>query len=351
MKQYPRGWSAGYGEFRYGNPRPVYDPGKPVKMALTKKELGALAHRVSGPLSHGGPSRWGAEATVTHNVRRGLLTRGHSFPVAELEAAEVVKLGFAKIGASKRPTYDEGQPEATVSDGFCLWCNCPLDDDDIARGLKFCCPEHGRFSGRRMEGFNGWRDTILGKAVHKIVAREGHRERICAHCGKPFKAMDDGSEQKFCSKRCHIASMTHQFPERDCEFCGKPFRPTAKNPDQRFCCQTHATAALRTVQPRHCAHCHRMFTPKGTVREDGSERGIYCSKDCEIAGRSVPKFEAICLWCGLPFLGKTKKAKWCCEAHANLNRRWDRGVFPKRLSPEVFDHMAMPLLGDRTHQT
>src|SRR5690606_19838121 len=74
-------------------------------------------------------------------VRSALCLDGVSWPRADLEAELVVNAALHQIGATIRPTWQQGQPEYAGSYDNCIHCGNDLDVDQIAHHDRFCSVE------------------------------------------------------------------------------------------------------------------------------------------------------------------------------------------------------------------
>lgn len=333
---YGKGWSGGYGEYRYGCKRPVYDPSKPpVEPIIKDKEAVA---KTADLLADWKVNRWENESAVRKGLRDGLIVQGHGYEVSDLTAYEIIRRAFNKLGrgVETRPTVEQGQAEYTIPRESCSWCGSPLDDHDILMGLRFCCAEHARLAKDRREYAEGWYRSELGKAAYRMLYREKNETRLCAWegCRLSFKPSDPNSDQRYCCPEHAYAAMRVTYEERLCEYSGEPFIPSYSG--QRYATQANATAALRKNNEKVCARegCDETFKPK---HGEDTERDKYCSRDCADIARATPKHWRECQWCGDPFLAKTKVARFCCDAHYLAHKRATRGILPARITAPAFD--------------
>lgn len=327
------GWSGGYGAYRYGtDDGKVYNPAKRPRLATEYLSAATVAATVE-ILRDVPPdtSAWAREGETRTGLRRGLLSEGAglSWQLADDTAAEIVRRAFAVLRVSARPSWELSQRYAT-REHQCLWCSTPLEGDG-----RFCSAAHARLAIEHFDYETNWGASPVGRAAYRVIRRDREEERTCAldGCARTFRPMSADSGQRYCCPSHAYQALRVVLPERECEHCGTTFQPNEAG--QRFCSQAHATAALRVENEKPCECCGTMFKPK-----HGSDprRDKFCSQACALEVRQIPKYQATCDWCGVPFLAKTRGAHYCCEAHAQADRRARRGWVPKTLSPGVFDH-------------
>jgi len=299
---YKHGLFGGWREYRYGSKRAkkVYDPSK--KVAKPEPEY---VKQVAEGLVNWKSNPWEKEAAMTHYLRRRNIqnARKLDWQAAEDLAEATVRMAFNTIGRGleTRPKKDEGQLEHTISEDYCLGCFGPLSDEDVLRQRRFCCDDCARLV---------------------IARRKFSRTR---------QAIRDGEIDKI-GLAAYIELEKAKTKPRCCDHCGDTFRPRYEWKDQRFCSKYCQSKAQETIQPRNCKCCNKSFRPV-------ANSAVYCSKDCEVKGRSMVTYERECAWCGSSFLANGGKAKFCCGAHAQAHHRATRGKLPPKLAPPVFDFL------------
>jgi hypothetical protein len=294
-KKFPRGWSGGWDDYRYGEKRPVYNPAKPA----IRPDPGKV-RQVAEAVTHWQLNRWEHEATVRRIVRseRIAATEGPKWDDVDAYAAAVVHKAYVALGRGPetRPRKEEGQPEFTTSPEFCVGCLGPLDDDDIANRRRFCCVECARKVLARREYSKADRaEDKLGLAAYIEIERSRNAPRCCVQCDEEFRPRYPGDPQKYCSKRCQDQAHV-KYDDRACKSCGKTFRP----------------------------------------RKDSQ---LFCSIKCRCTARSDWAIEHVCAWCHGPFNAPSFTAKYCgpaCMQEAASFRKAGRMRFT--LTAPTFDH-------------
>lgn len=338
-----KGWAGGYTAFRYGE-----KSRKPVSLPpiFSKGKRDHVAEQIAEILRPWSANRWEGEAVARHGIRAALVLQGYGWARSDAQAAEVVRAAFNRLGRGKekRPTSEQAAPEYLIPRENCAVCYAPLDDQQIAMGLRYCCIEHARFAWQKREYAEGWYNPELGTAAYRMVYRERFKERTCANpkCRHPkFKPASE--DQTYCSKACLYEAQTVEYPPRVCDLpsCEEMFTPTARHPQQRYCCHKHALEAKKTREAQECARpgCGNWFVSSHNNVTEGGRRGLYCSRECADAMRGEERHELVCLCCGDPFKAAMPNARYCCDEHRQVVRKIERGTPPKRLSPAVFDYL------------
>lgn len=323
-----RGWRAGYVDFRYGKEeeRPVYNPAAHLRPRALPDYLTADRVAIVADLLRrtdlGHVSRWSSEAEVRHGLRRAILDDGvHNWHRADATAAELVRRAFVAMGAGPetRPAFDEGQRYATQDDHTCRWCG-----EHVETG-SFCCAEHARLALRYFDfEIDDKGATPLGRAAYKLIRREQEPERQCAApgCTNTFRPLSSDSTQAYCSARCVGAALALKEYDCRCLWCDEPF--TAHQPNAKFC------------SPRH----RSLFD----AARDGRWPAKISPAALDVAlgiGRDWPhnpagRHSGTCEWCARPF-ENSASPRFCSPVHASYFSQSRRGVWPKKLSPPVFD--------------
>jgi len=360
---YGKGWSAGYANHRYGTiqigekgSNKVVDENSRITLPQVSiqrqpiirsaDKLKHLATKAADLLREVTFSLWENEAGVRHGLRVGFIRQGHGWQAADDEAARIVRHAFNRLGrgVERRPTAEQAAPEYLIPRENCAVCNAPLDDQQIAMRLRYCCIEHARFAWQVREYAEGWHNSELGTAAYRMVYRERFKERTCANpkCRHPrFRPASEN--QTYCSKACLYEVQTVEYPPRVCDLpsCEEVFTPTARHPQQRYCCHKHALDAKKTREAQQCARpgCGNWFVSSHNNATEGGRRGLFCSRECADAMRGVERHDLVCKCCGDPFKAAMPNAVACSNAHYQILRKFEAGRPPKRLSAPVFDYL------------
>lgn len=357
-RQYERlfgkGWSGGWRQYRYGEAAK-----KPVSLPpiFSKGKRDHVAEQISEILRSWTSNRWEGEAAARHGIRAALVLQGYGWARSDAQAAEVVRAAFIRLGRGKerRLTPDQAAPEYLIPRENCAVCYRPLDDQQIAMGLRYCGPEHARFAWQKRAYADGWHNSELGTAAYRMVYRERFKDRTCANpkCRHP-RFQPASEDQKFCTPACLYESQAVEYLSRVCDLpsCGKVFTPTSRYPDQRYCCHKHALDAKKTREAQECARpgCGKWFVSSHNNATEGGRRGLYCSRECADAMRGEVRHELACQCCSDPFTAAMPNAVACCNAHYQILRKFEKGLPPKRLSAPVFDYLFFRDQPQQDHQ-
>lgn len=297
---FPKGYFAGWRDYRYGDGKPssrVYVPGKTPKQARNKQARDHMVNEAKLILAEGKASAFEYEGACRHGIRSGLCLDGADWGTADDVAAYAVGEALKRLGA-RRPTWEEGQPEATISDGCCAWCGTEVEQHG-RREDRFCSSVCAESYWRNREDQEGHKLSIMHRRAKRIIVREQQPERPCKCCGKPFRPHDPADPSKFCSMSC--AKIT--IPDRACGCCEKVFHP-----------------ATRKVR--------------------------FCSKECWLEQNRQEAIERECITCGKRFLAtKLKRTGFCGDSCATMQRNLKSGKsVPKQLTAVAFDFfIAVPV--------
>jgi hypothetical protein len=233
------------------------------------------------------------EGTCRHGIRSGLCLEGTDWQTADDVAAYAVGEALQRLGA-RRPSWAEGQPEATISDGCCAWCGVEVEQTG-RREDRFCSSMCAQSYWRNREDMDGNRMSIMHRRAKRIIVREQQKERPCKCCSTLFRPHDPTQPSEFCSMSC--AKMT--IPDRACGCCGKVFHP-----------------ATREVK--------------------------FCSRECWLEQSRQDSRDMECITCGKTFRATAlKRTAFCGESCATMHRNLKSGRYvPKRLSVVSFDHFV-----------
>lgn len=242
----------------------------------------AAISRTAAVLDRATASKFEFEALCRHALRRKLVLAGYRWEPADLEAASIVSAALDQIGAV-RPTWWQGQREATIPRDGCARCGGPLDDDDQIRRRRFCSEECATAAKTYNEGLYSYVMEDTARAAWEI-ANPGRRaelaaaqyrravdaapERACAVCRKPFRSIDP--DQNTCSPKCGSSCRINPAHDKTCPACGNAFHSSQH--DQRACSPACGRELLRrSLPPRPCEECATVFQP-------GRPEARYCSE-------------------------------------------------------------------------
>lgn len=286
------------------------------------------------------------EGSCRHGVRAELCLEGHEWHAADREAASLLAESLGRLRA-RRPTYDEGQREYSVSPDYCAWCGSPLEDGEHkGRHQSYCSEVCAKAALVHREINHHRRETRAFHAAWDVILRSKNPARECDDCGKPFRPRFPG--ETFCSPSCShhhavVAAgktfMGHELLQpRTCPTCKTTFQP--RKSDQVHCSPECGFLARRTVPERACEHCGTTFRPKSN-----RDTNRFCSRACHYAHGPEAKYARECDWCGAPFMAKLPHARVCSEACRIADRKLALGTPPTFLAAHVFDHfISVPAL-------
>lgn len=190
------------------------------------------------------PTRWGRESRCRYIVRGVMCLRGVPWERADHVALELIRLAYATLRASHRPSWADGQPldfNSGQTRNECEGCGNPV----TGSALRFCSPAcRARTSARRWrQGFKAEHESLHGKTAAQIAEdrRRASRDRTCEACGSSFQSRRKDTPNRFCSRACNLAfrhrmqKATAAVREKACQYCGAPFVADRKHPRQRFC--------------------------------------------------------------------------------------------------------------------
>lgn len=333
-------------EYRYGKvePRPVYNPAKASRARVIKDK--ALKREVvaqtAATLRTWETTPFQFEAACRHGLRQSFCEKGHGWQPSDDAAADIVAEALANNGA-KRPSYDEGQWEYTVSPDFCVGCQGPLDEVAIVRRQRFCSIECAKVTNERRAYGEMRRNLEVARIAQRMIRAEKEPAVECQHCHRPFQRMAithalARGAGKFCSKACHDASM-RIYADRDCVVCGDTFRPSR---EMQQCCSVQCRAQQQ-IKPDNaeCQHCHKSFK---SYRVGTGKQEKFCSTACFHASKSSRVLHKECEWCGDQYVAKGEKGRFCTPSCQSTANDYSKGIVPQRLSAKVFDHyVTMPI--------
>lgn len=299
--KYWKGAFEGYSDFRYGRPSSVWVPGQPLpKQAVDPNAKAHMIERTIDVLRSGKASVFEHEGDCRHGLRSALCLRGAPWPTADGVAAYAVAEALKEIGA-KRPTWEEGQREATIPDDCCAWCGGEIEQVGTRRD-RYCSIECAKLAWTRRDAEDRKSKSAMHMRAFKIINRE-------------------------------------RQPDCTCEKCGKAYKPPNPNAPGRYCSTACAAAARTYIEERPCLHCGTVFKPKQSANK-GKDVGLYCSKACYSAAGRRAQFPKSCECCGSAFMARSSRAKFCTPECANFVSHLEHRGPPRQLSRLAFDHLV-----------
>lgn len=241
--------STGWEAYRHGPSDPPAVKHRPILKAAKRQYLIDAIHDRMADWRY---SPFQYEGRVRANLRASLCLKGYAWGRSDAEAAFIVS---EALKGFPRPSWADGQPSATISDGYCKGCGGVLDEAEYAANVKFCCDECRRISKRRLRS--------PGYSTLEIITCENPL------CRREFKQRDP--LQRFCSVSCSTQGRAIILPIRHCanEQCNLPFQPA--NESALFCSavcnnrrktQRKAERRLEARTDLRCEHCGKRYTPK-----------------------------------------------------------------------------------------
>lgn len=283
---------------REGNRAPITLAGQPPRRIFDGKQRGAVVQRVVDVLRDWRLSPFENEAATRHGIRSGLCIAGNGWGAADSEASSLVAEAFKLLG-HRRPDHDEAHWSYTLGPDYCQRCACPMPEDDIAKGRRYCSADCARAALAHRDREDAWYRDNAAWAAYRMVLKDKREKRTCLHCGAAFGVVRDEAATKFCSKACAGAYRKIDIPPRPCRnpACGTPFVPPSSNPDAMFCC-----------------------------------------RECRIESESLARFDCRCIWCGKLFPAHRPGAQFCGRTCMNTAHKVRSGRI-RRISPPVFDYV------------
>jgi hypothetical protein len=294
-------WAGRYTSFRYGTiaireTHGSVDARSRITLAGQKKQTPVfgkhkrkhIIDRLFEAMSDWRFSPFQFEGATRAHIRSVLCTAGYSWQRSDDEAAMILA---EVLKGYPRPSYNEGQPSYTASIVTCKGCGGPLDEYEVANGIRFCCVECERMSKNRTTG--------LSQGFIELGPTK------CANPKCPEVFFPKDAFQKFCRPACSVEGRGLVLPMRDCAFCGEPFQPTHET--SMYCCPQHNRKAkdARKKEARHaakvdakCLYCGGYFTPKKAdaryCSEKHQKRAAYLREKAAKAARMTNSDSAIC---------------------------------------------------------
>lgn len=236
----PFGGVAEMQQYRHGEKRPVYAPGKApiVKAVLGGDKRQQALVDTRRILENWRSSPFEFEGPAVAGVRSGLCLDGTPWAVSDIVAHDLVAETLRDMGA-RRPTWEEGQPGAVDELVRCLWCSRELPPENTLghRKMRYCdevCAKSA-FEHKAFERRSG-ADRAYAQA-RAIVQRSKRPPRECAECGKEFRPSSEYRDQKSCSESCaakqRMKRIRAEMRIHTCSYCGDKFH--AANGQGKFC--------------------------------------------------------------------------------------------------------------------
>jgi endogenous inhibitor of DNA gyrase (YacG/DUF329 family) len=268
------GYWSGWASYRYGSSKPVSlaKPFKAKRLSRTS-ERDAMVASVMNSLKDWRSSEFEHEAATRQAIRGHFICTGAEWASSDLEADLLVQQAFQTLGY-ERPTLGEGQWQYTAHSGQCMRCQGPVDEEDQAKGYRFCSVVCAKASNAASYAEVEYReDWIRHRAQYEFSMRNAP-DRRCKVCNNSFKSFR--AEATTCSPRCARHSKGDLLEQRTCGWCEEAFQPNDRQ--QRFCCKQCAKndqiRQFRASQPEViCECCRAVFRP-------GRAGAVTCSTAC-----------------------------------------------------------------------
>jgi endogenous inhibitor of DNA gyrase (YacG/DUF329 family) len=176
-------------------------------------------------------------------------------------------------------------------------------------------------------------ESIVADGLRRLGAvrptwEQGQREYVdpddtCKQCAGPLSDEQIAHHDRFCSAECAKIAITRRAFEN----------LSTDNAHYRRAAQIIRIAKKPKLT---CAQCGNEFQQRG---ENGKAK--FCSESCyQIHVRTkTPDIEKHCAYCGGRFMAKLPTATYCSDSCKTRGAAIRRGVFPKRISPPVFDYV------------
>lgn len=268
------GYWSGWTDYRYGNRKKV-TLAQPLgeKRVSKTKDRPVMVSSIMASLKDWRLSQFEHEAATRHAVRSHFICRGVSWTPSDIEADLLIQEAIRNLGY-ERPSLAEGQPQYTAPTGQCLRCGNLVDDEDQAKGYRFCsvvCAQSSKVAS--IEDVTYREDWIRHRAQYEFAMRNS-AERKCKVCGKGFKSYR--AEATTCSSRCARHSKGDILQPRKCGWCENEFQPQDRQ--QHYCCKSCSkndnVRKFRATQPEIvCQGCRAVFRP-------GRKGAVSCSQAC-----------------------------------------------------------------------
>lgn len=294
--KFKHGMYVGYKEYRYGDSRkPVSLPrvfvGK-ERRHIIQDVMDVLQDWRTSPFQHEGPMRAG--------MRSSMCLQGHAWSIADAEAHAIVSAAFQEIGAA-RPTWEQGQKEYTVADGYCAWCLVQIPEDlaNLKKPSRYCSAVCARAAIVHRDIQHSGETSAAYEAAINTIHRTKHPSRNCEKCSKLFRPTF--ATGKYCSQACAKEAQRYLTP-RQCLTCEKIFQPSGSS--VRFCSRRCGHISQNTRGFPNCQRCGVAFR----AMRHGAK---YCSTACYGADKGNARFDRTCTMCSTGFVSASAKSMYC----------------------------------------
>lgn len=239
-ENYGRRAFSGYVEFRHGDRRPVYAPGRNPEAKFKGPDREHLIEAIGGHLGKWQSSPFEFEGACRAGARAALCLAGDRWEEADQEAASLVEEALRKSGA-RRPTWEQGQREYTEPEGQCLWCGGEVPSE--MRTSRYCSEHCAKMARQRRDFADRTLQDNSYASVAYALDRARSKTRACQSCGGAFKSRDP--DAVFCSLQCSVDFNSQPTQANECQLCGKPYLSVYTHAG--FCSQTcRAKSAMMT---------------------------------------------------------------------------------------------------------
>lgn len=194
-----------------------------------------IVRAVAAILDMGTPTRFAFEASCRHGIRASMCLDGAPWQRADDRAALIVTLALHRIGASTRPSWIDGQPEAQDTEHhWCAVCGGPVPET-----RSRYCGEDCRRIGKHRHRLDAMRaDYAAHKLAFTAARSNGWPQSTCCGCGGQYAA-DPMHRRRYCSKQCFEASIRVDRTST-CKTCGETFT-RSRHRTNRFCSRSCAS--------------------------------------------------------------------------------------------------------------
>jgi hypothetical protein len=220
---------SGYGEYRFGDQRPVYRPGKKgAGAALNGDRRAHVIEEIKAVLRDFKSTPFEHEADCWHGLRRSLCLAGHGWHVSDATAADIVGEALRAIGA-RRPSWEQGQREHVDYLDTCSQCGRPMPEEMVSGGrrYRYCSSECARVALERKDFQRRDARNKIYEAASRLIKKSRTKPRNCAYCGGVFHPVREASSQQFCSHKCRGLAARGRVETttitKTCIVCGQSF--------------------------------------------------------------------------------------------------------------------------------
>ncbi|MXN48813.1 hypothetical protein GR138_26800 [Shinella kummerowiae] len=214
------------------------------------------------------------EAGTRHALRNWFIEHGHSWGLSDAEALALIGNAFDALGV-KRPSWLEGQWYYTEGRTQCVWCAGDIDEEDQARGFRFCSTVCAKSALEKRYRDSQTHGDMVYQRAHYEIAVNSSPARPCKICGTMFKSRQKGAQH--CSRACSRAAKGDLLANINCAECETLFRPAGRT--KKYCCKECANKGViktreASLPPeKSCECCRVVFRPRVSF-------AVYCSPRC-----------------------------------------------------------------------